>query len=777
MSQKSDGSRSLIDFLIPIIILALIIGMIPILLNQIDRTEQNLPGALNTSEQTASYIIFEDSGFTMAKNGLTSRIDYMSTNASSVFQYAIDNTNGIIAVKPGDYEISSTINLDNDTTIEGNNVNLISMSDDLTIMSTPFVPLDKTSTHVNKVGDDRSPLTADAVIGTSSIVVVNTSFCNIGDWIVLMSEQEWRHTPNVRDGELVQVAAKTATTITLSSALMDGYQVAYNATAQVLSMEHNIDISGLNFIGQNKLANGYGLGLYRVVDAKVSDCNFLNNGLSHITVYDGERVIIDRVSCIGSQPVGYGYGVQVAAASNMVTISNSYFNDDKHGFTNGQATYGIPRHITLVNDLFDRTQEEREHAAGDFITYDNCKFQNNLISLETPNTVVENCQLLGSYINVGPQGGTIVNVSNAQILNNYISVSGVLSPINVYLADGLLIQDNNLNMLSWTSGNPAGIQMTPSSGWDNSFGVYRNIQIIGNEINSSSYGIMVNPAYLNGRTFDNILISDNHIVSTKISIRVMNGQSASINGLAIQNNIIAPTAANVQAILYIANSVVPFSTISGNTIYAQNIAVELDGYNNGTLISANTISNGYILLNSAQSTSGSKIVDNFIKTSGIGIYLTKSAQNILVEGNNIRSSTGNTTTAPIYINAGAPASNIQISGNIIYNNGQYGVRIGGANNVTMRGNTITATLRGIQLETVTDASMSGNLITATAGYYSSSCVRLVYEGVGTNGANDPASAGEWYGHGYAGLLVRWNNGATNYISAYVGGTWLDWTVT
>ncbi len=709
-------------------------------------------GSMNTE---ASYIIFQQNANTFIRNGATGAIDFRSDNATQVFQYAIDHTSGVISVQPGNYQISATIMLDSDTTIIGNDASLMSTSDDLKIISTPFTALSgKTSSGIVTTGDDRSPLTANVLPGTNVLHVQSTNFVDVGEWIVIVSEEPWRNVPTSYDGELLQVIDKTSTTITLSSTLIDGYKTAYDATAIAIPMVHNITLSGLNFIGKDKLADGYGLYLARVIDAKVSDCDFLNNGAAHITVYDSQRVIIDRCTFIGTQPLGLGYGVQVVAASNMVTISNSYFYDCKHGFTTGQATYGVPRHILVQNCLFDRTYE-RQHSVGEFITIDSCRFQYAIIRIETPNSVIQNSEILGRPIRVGSDTGTFVNVTNTRISGNYISTTTNNSAIQVFLADGLIIQNNNINLPTFISGAVSAISLTPPPDYDSARFIYRNIQIIGNQISSENYGININPAYLNGKTMGNILISSNSIVSKGICIRLNPGASTSINGLAIQDNILSPSNNGIHAIKYEASSVVPYSIIEGNTIYAKDYAIEFNGYSNGTMISGNTVYGGYIYLNSAQSVSGTTITGNsIIQSSGICIYATKQIANLLIEKNYLKTNSGASSGA-IHIAAVTAADNIRVLNNDIINSGTRGVRIDGASNVRL----------------------AGNVITSSVPYYVTSGTRVTYEGVGTNGANDPASAGEWYQHGYEGVLVKWNNGGTNYISSYVGGGWVDWTVT
>jgi hypothetical protein len=69
-----------------------------------------------------SYIIFRIGGMVYAKNGLTGRVEYSSTDASDVIQYAIDalgERGGKVFIKRGDYYLPSRISIKSNVTVEG----------------------------------------------------------------------------------------------------------------------------------------------------------------------------------------------------------------------------------------------------------------------------------------------------------------------------------------------------------------------------------------------------------------------------------------------------------------------------------------------------------------------------------------------------------------------------------------------------------------------------------------------------------------------------------
>jgi len=75
---------------------------------------------------TASYIVFKDRGVTYAKNGMTGKVEFSSTDDTQVIQYAINNSPpyGVIYLT-GDFEIKGEIVLNRGKSLIGNNANLI----------------------------------------------------------------------------------------------------------------------------------------------------------------------------------------------------------------------------------------------------------------------------------------------------------------------------------------------------------------------------------------------------------------------------------------------------------------------------------------------------------------------------------------------------------------------------------------------------------------------------------------------------------------------------
>jgi hypothetical protein len=90
----------------------------------------------------------------------------------------------------------------------------------------------------------------------------------------------------------------------------------------------------------------------------------------------------------------------------------------------------------------------------------------------------------------------------------------------------------------------------------------------------------------------------------------------------------------------------------------------------------------------------------------------------------------------------------------------------------------TSTAWNFEVLTSTDCIIANDRTTfATPVTEGVAATRLVFGGVGTNGANDPASAGDWNGisgRRFDGQMVRWNSGGGEKVSVFYNG--VGWTV-
>lgn len=162
-------------------------------------------------------------------------------------------------------------------------------------------------------------------------------------------------------------------------------------------------------------------------------------------------------------------------------------------------------------------------------------------------------------------------------------------------------------------------------------------------------------------------------------------------------------------------------------------------------------------------------VDNRLgNNTGDGMVL--NAADCTVRGNELQGNTNGIQTN---------ANENRIIGNQINGNGSRGVYVRGSARYTkVIGNKIdgeSTTQYGVHIKNTIGTEIEANTIqNHTGADIEDGGVRTVADGLGYNGANDPASAGDWYNNGYEGVRVKWDDGAgTHYISEYANGAWWD----
>lgn len=159
-----------------------------------------------------------------------------------------------------------------------------------------------------------------------------------------------------------------------------------------------------------------------------------------------------------------------------------------------------------------------------------------------------------------------------------------------------------------------------------------------------------------------------------------------------------------------------------------------------------------------------------------GLRIGAQAARCLVEGNKVIGSTGAGGTTGCLIDA---VSDLRFIGNSIHTFSKD-ISVRGATRLVATGNSltgITGTSWNLEVSTSTDCVIKDERNTwATPVTEGVAATRLVYEGVGTNGATDPAVSGAWFGitgRRFDGQMVRWNSGGGERISIFYNG--VGWT--
>lgn len=205
------------------------------------------------------------------------------------------------------------------------------------------------------------------------------------------------------------------------------------------------------------------------------------------------------------------------------------------------------------------------------------------------------------------------------------------------------------------------------------------------------------------------------------------------------------------------------NSIIGNTVLLYDVAFN-DGvhdgikvYNsNGNIVQGNTLYGCFITVEVAPcdyNVIAGNTVDGQDRHASIvyvtrGVYVKNGTGNVVV---------GNTLNDPYYdtIRIGATASKTVVSNNILTANDN-------------------ASRYPIFVESgSTDNIMADNVLVGNTNSYSDLGTRTSLNGLGTNGALDPASAGNWNGNGREGQIVGWMSGGKKRLSIYSGGAWVN----
>lgn len=716
MSRNSTNSTA--QIILSIIIVVIVIGVVPSIISVMNHSIETNVGAPSDVE-TASYIIYQDGDYTCVKNGTTGRIESRNDNSTTVIQSVLD-IGGKIVVLPGDYQIASTLNIHGETQLIGMDANFYAPSTNFYMFTTDTVTSD------DFTGDNTS--ISDAFTNSISITVTEAHDLDVGDYCYITSTSTWKNTVVV-PGEIKKITAISGTSIYFDQNLITDYLAADNARIYAIDMDKNLTISGLNLIGRSAIDGiSRAINIYNVENLHIYNVKITDFGNAGLMLYNIRDSVIETIKTSGlGNNIVNGYGIALMGSCSNVIIKDSVFSNGWHGHTTGQLAYGgIPSYITFSNVVFSNTSSERPHEPGTHLYYHDCRWFNTSLVIENPFVYVDGGAMYcknsaGIYIG---QQGRHTNTNNITISNLYINGTGA-SVITIRNAQNVEI--NNIKI-------------------DHYFGV-----------TASGYAIDIYPitsAGLVANTIANVTIKNSEINSNCRGLKVYGTVNTQvIKDLTIENNLF-PIGIGV----LISNEFAKRIKFVGNTIWSTAIGLDWSK-SDGAYIDGNVIVSG----------------------STYGLYYTPRGDNSTITNNRI---TGGTTSVPaaiVYGNAGSKKGVI-FSGNQIVSKGNYyGIFFRTITNSTITNNVVINENTNYPIALYSDTAdikVSGNVLMPSSGVGKvlDSGKRNVINGVGTNGANDPASAGNWAGFGYEGVLVKWNNGATHYLSVYSGTAWYDMTL-
>ena len=347
----------------------------------------------------ASYIIYKVDTEYKAKNGLTGKIDYSGTDASTVIQAAINGGKGKIFVKKGNYLLSAMLTIPSNSILEGEVGTVFTLVDDagfanpIRVINAENVVLNRFKLDGNKV--NQTVYDKDGIlISNSSDVLVNEvwSTKNFGEGIEIINSSRITVTnnfllnnggtsPNFGDGIGIDSS---------SYSIISGNMIINN-TCEAVDIANE---SHYNTVSNNiMIGNRVGVGI-RVAGSSfnVVQGNIIKDSTENgVSIYDTATNNI----LLGNQIVGNGiFGVKVDSNNNQIE-NNIVSNNTETGIQiSGTSTYNIIEGNTIF-------QNGRHGVALETNTVLNL-LSNNVIysNSQEINITYNNIRLVGSYNNI-----------------------------------------------------------------------------------------------------------------------------------------------------------------------------------------------------------------------------------------------------------------------------------------------------------------------------------------------------------------------------------------
>lgn len=518
---------------------------------------------------------------------------------TAAVQIALNQT-GTVYVPKGSYKITSTLTLSSNTTLvcEGTFV--------WAVAANLFECIGSEAAQILMSGNTTAPNIVNVVTGTLAA----------GDYIRIASDEIFDDAnTDSTVGEINNIYEITnASALKTGITLQDNYLTSDNGYVSKITFKENIRIDGI------KITRTVGT----VDDAlrfELSKNVIIENADINVTCGAAIR-IFDSIDCVVSDSFvttgvnNSSYGVSVANAAQDIIIKGNNFYNCRHALStnNSVTTDGIPRRITFSNNNVKYSSLNLSggissaidtHGAAEYIyiTDNFCESATGSgINIECPTANVQNNIILNA-------GGKGIVARNESDRNGSIIISG---------NEIINCTDEGIDLIQGTRGTTA---------------IYRNCIISNNKISSSGQAaIKVDMVSSSGST---ITVTGNTCAEGDPRIRMEN----IVNFICSSNAIRNLTSGSAMEFVGCSDGCVNGNSIffsSASTAAGLNLSTCVDVVVNSNVVSGNV-------------------------TSGYGIFLADTSNNILIVGNNVREH-GNNGTAAIRLGSGAnntKASNLE----------------------------------------------------------------------------------------------------------------------
>lgn len=356
------------------------------------------------------------------------------------------------------------------------------------------------------IATDYRLLTAEALMGASTIYVDSTIGLSAGDYIIIYDQ----HTFSTRsaatgycNGEYARIKTVVdSNTLTLYRPLNgtmktsgESYSVAHGSRIVKVNLIEDIDFTGFIIEGVSERWR-HMISLYAARNINVYNtnlCKFGGSGVDtsaslDINIYD--NIIEDGKDDVNN---GYsGYATSLYYACTNVNIHNNTMRRVRHAFTTGGGALGYPHNSNIFNNTaFDTTNTAYDtHESGMKINIrsnvaDNCA---GGVSLRTPKCLVDNNTIYNSTGAGVAFGEAADNIYDNTITNNRIfdaaswGIIGYLSH-----ADQTTLVNNQIFDCGWS-----GINMRLATGVSaDNLNILDNTLLDFGRLSTSQSGIIV----------------------------------------------------------------------------------------------------------------------------------------------------------------------------------------------------------------------------------------------------------------------------------------------
>jgi len=429
-----------------------------------------------------------------------------------------------------------------------------------------------------------SSLASDAVEGTTSLTLIEGQGSKLaaGDWIKIVDDTT-HDGGKFKNGELAEIESVTGDIITLTKPIGSPYSVSQNAYIRKILLFDNVSFEGITFTGpgmDTSKKSGISLGCVRNV--RLINCNFNFWGTSAVSLRDCIDVVIDSCSFKDIYLDGLGYSIVIGNACEGIVISHCNFRGKGRHFIAtgaGTGTYlsgGYFKDIKIHGCYFEASTQEAVN------THSACNRKSTLI--------VEDCIFINCNKGIEPTNVNLICTNNV-FLNcrrsiDLIGISGETRSalisgnrfINTAgtenLSHGIVIQNYGNNVI--ISDNFFQSQSISCAGT----GIFKII-VRGNTFTSTIAGI--NAVYIYGTPRDlikDVIVENNRFDSWATgggyTINLAHIDSAKIRNNTVKDSpgFIVATSTGVRVednYIKTTGKGCRFHSIAGNTFFLRNV--------------------------------------------------------------------------------------------------------------------------------------------------------------------------------------------------------------